>query len=257
MVVAHYHVPPHLLQYLDEDRCLLKASGIEWESLVEPHSGLFIVNHMPRKRPDGKKAYKAQSLEVRDSILAAPSVSQLLDYILILNRWDVLVRPKEGIVLPILASALQNLDHYAIFDASRFDRISPSQGVDQVADPNILVFFPLHLLSSYILQVVASISPVQTHQDLGRPGCLLVRFQQQGVAQLLYGLRLGTQSGPITLSCGDGSQDKVFEQQAGLSPMAPLSCRQALFPELPPVAALSQANILALQGTSSSSGNEL
>ena len=75
VVVAHYHVPPHLLQYLDEDRCLLKASGIEWESLVEPHSGLFIVNHMPRKRPDGKKAYKAQSLQVRDGILAAPSVN--------------------------------------------------------------------------------------------------------------------------------------------------------------------------------------
>ena len=168
--------------------------------------------------PTGKKYYKAQALEVRDGILTSPSIAQLLEFVLIWNRWDVLVRPKDGVNVAVLSSALQNLDNYAIVDACRNARVNPQRNVETVLDPQILVFFPLHLLPTYILSVVAAISPIQTHQDLGRPGSLLITLQIPGVARLMYGLRLGTSSGPISFSCGNGSQDALHEREAGLPP---------------------------------------
>ena len=254
VVIAHYHIPPSLLQHLEEDRPLLQENGIEWVAFGESQEGLYLVNHLPRKRVDGKKSYKAQALEVRDGILTSPSIAQLLEFVLIWNRWDVLVRPKEGVNVTILSSALQNLDNYAIIDACRNARVNPPRNVETVSDPQILVFFPLHLLPTYLLSVVAAISPVQTHQDLGRPGSLLITFQIPGIARLLYGMRLGTSSGPISFSCGDGSQDTIHEREAGLPPLAPLSARKEKFPATSVSAVLSSANLLAA-GTSPDLGN--
>ena len=95
VVIAHYLIPPSLLQHLEEDRPLLQENGIEWVAFGESQEGLYLVNHLPRKRADGKKSYKAQALEVRDGILTSPSIAQLLEFVLIWNRWDVLVRPKD------------------------------------------------------------------------------------------------------------------------------------------------------------------
>ena len=255
VVVAHYHVPPAILQCLDEDRQLLKDGGIEWNILPDNMDGLYVVNHRPTAHPGGKKGRKAHALEVRDGLLTCPSISQLLDSLVILNHWDVVVRPKLGVNTGALAASLENLDNYLLLDGASSARAFPSQKIGVCHDPDILVFYPLHLLPSYILSVAASISPVQSHQDLGKPGSLLVRFQQMGVATLLYGLRFGTPSGPISFSCGDGSQDAMHEKQAGLVPLAPLPVRQALFPCQPPAATLSLAN-LQLCGAVSGNGVE-
>jgi hypothetical protein len=252
VMIAHYHVPPLLLQALDEDRPLLKEGGVEWGILPADMEGLFVVNHRPQFRQDGKKAYKSHALEVRDGLLTSPSVSQLLESVLIIGQWDVLIRPKIGVHIPALASALQNLDHYLLHDASSFTQVYPDQKVGVCHDPDILVFYPLHLLSAYVLSIAASISPVQSHQDLGKAGSLLIRFQQTGIAGLLYGLRLSTPNGPISFTCGDGSQDAIHEQQLGLAPLAPLSARQTMFPSVAPMASLTHAN---LQAISAESGN--
>jgi hypothetical protein len=254
IAIAHYHVPPPILLCLEEDRDSLKLGGVDWIVLPDSQEGLFVVNHVPRRRPDGKRAFKASALEVRDGLLAAPSISSLLEFAIILNRWEVLIRPRDGVHAPLLSAALLNLDNYSLFDATTLTRIFPQQKMSVCSDPEILVFYPLHLLPQYVLSVVASISPILGHQDTGKAGSLLVRLQYPGVAPLLYGLRLGTNAGPISLTCGDSAQDAIWETQAGLPPAAHLSARQGMFPPPPSAALLNAENLQAL-ASSTSPGN--
>ena len=246
VTIAHYHIPPSRVALLEEDQDLLRSNGIEWGVLPPGQDGLFLVNHFPTRRTDGKKAYKCQALEVRDSLLSCPNISSLLEIILILNRWDVLVRPKEGVEIQALSSSLANLDNLAILDACHFSRISQSTPSRRYNPPEVLVHFPLHLLPSYILSVVASISPVDGHQDVGKSGTLLVRFSNQQVAQLLYGLQIPAAAGAITFSCGDGAHDAEWERRGGLPSRAPLNAWLALLPSVEALPVLNAANLSTL-----------
>ena len=246
VAIAHYHVPPQILFHLEEDRDSLKLGGIEWIALPASQDGLFVVNHVPRRRPDGKQVFKASALEVRDGVLAASSISDLLEFAIILNRWEVLIRPRDGVQVPLLSAALLNLDNYSLLDATTLTRIFPENKLHTCTDPDIFVFYPLHLLSQYVLSVVASISPIHGHQDSGKAGSVLVRFQYPGVAPLLYGLRMNTGTGPISFTCGDSTRDASWEQRAGLPPAAPLAARQGMFPPPPAAAQLNAVNLLAL-----------
>ena len=77
--------------------------------------GFYLLNHTPQRRPDGKRTYKAQAAEIRATVLACPGVHELLESLLILNRWDVIVRLKDGVVAELLAQALENLDNFFPF----------------------------------------------------------------------------------------------------------------------------------------------
>ena len=109
-----------------------------------------------------------------------------------------------------------------------------------VNPPDVIAFFPLHMLPSYVLTVAASISPVAHHQSLGQPGALLLRFQNPAIASVLYGLRMSSSAGALVFSCGLGSKDADWEKQQNLPPRATLSQRRLHFPGPPQ---LSQANV--------------
>ena len=144
-----------------------------------------------------------------------------------------------------------NLDNHSLLDATTMSKVYPSNKVQTCVDPDILVCFPLHLLSSYIISLASSIAPLQSHQEVGKPGTLLLRFQFPGVAPLLYGMRMSTTNGPISFTCGDGSTDAFWEPQAGFTPMAPLSERQCKLPPPSGPPSLTAENLQAL-----ASGNQ-
>ena len=247
VVIAHYHVPPNIVQFLDEDRESLHLGGIDWVALPEKLEGFFVVNHMPQRRKDTPRPFKCQALEVRDGILAAPSVSNLLEWVMILNRWDVLIKPRFGVEPSMLSGSLQNLDNYTLLDANQMSRVVPQPGLRCVEPPNILVFYPLHMVSSYVLSVVASIAAVESHQDSGKPGVLAIRFQSAHTASLLYGLRLSSTTGAVAFSCGLGAKDAEWETSMGLPPNASLAERKSQIIPLSEAPRLSVANLFSSQ----------
>ena len=87
--IAHYHVPPEIVQQLQEDTDMLRETGIEWGLMNEPLTGSLIVSHDPKGARGIGKPPRYPSPEVRDSLLAIPAISKLLACTLLLNKWDV------------------------------------------------------------------------------------------------------------------------------------------------------------------------
>jgi hypothetical protein len=217
--------------------------GIEWGPLPISLVGHYIVNHVPQGRAEGRRPYKSHAQEVRDGLLTSSSIADLLDSILILNRWDVLVLLRPSTDPEILASALSNLDNYILVDASTTSRVFPSTSTRTYDPPYALIQFPLHLLASFVLSSVSAITPILSHQEV-KPGSLLVCLQDPHAARPLYGLRLYSPQGSILITSGDGSLDSRHEAQLNLPPNAPLDIRRHLLSS-PPPPILSTANLLA------------
>lgn len=251
LAIAHYHVPHSILQHLNEDRDSLCEIGITWALLPDDMHGMFLVNHLPNRKLGSKRMQKSQALEVRDSILVAPSVSQLMDLTIILNRWDVLIRPAPGVLAPQLAETLKNLDNLALVDACQLTRILLS-GRQQIFDvPHILVMYPLHMTLDCVLSCATSLAPAERHQDLGTPGSVLLTLQNPECASILYGLKIVTQKGTIAFSSGSTMKDAASEKQHGLPPKAPWAARKVLIEKVlinQPPPRLSAANLSHVMG---------
>ena len=71
-VIAHYHVPPAILSFLEEDRPVFKDSGIEWVLLPTDLQGFYLFSHLPTRKKGPTRPFKSQAVEVRDGILSAP-----------------------------------------------------------------------------------------------------------------------------------------------------------------------------------------
>jgi hypothetical protein len=207
---------------------------------------MYLVSQQPFHH-SGAPRIKSEALDVRDGLLAATSVSSLLDVVMILSRWDVLIRPHPGVNLPFLADTLRNLDNFVITDAVKFRRVSSAFHSQRCQPPSLLLYFPLHFPIPTILHFVTSISPVTNHQDIGKPGQILLTFPHPRIALTLYGLQVATDAGAIKFTCGSGDGDAASETELGLPPRASLADRQALLSTLisesPP--RLSVANLLS------------
>ena len=55
VTIAHYHVPPSIVQNLTDDTDMLKEMGIEWAVMSEPFLGTLLISHVPRTFQPGKK----------------------------------------------------------------------------------------------------------------------------------------------------------------------------------------------------------
>ena len=200
---------------------------------------------------DGPIGYLLQpSREVRDSLLAAPSVASQFDVLIIFSRWDVLVRPVQGAYIPTLADTLRNLDNLTLTDAAQLTRVFANNSLRLCEPPGIFVHFPLHYSPEMVVRFVAGSFPFKRHQDLGIPGQLLLTFPVPKAAELLYGLQVSTGAGSITFTTGSGDKDAGWERAVCLPPCALLQDRQALLAAVRPEiehAPLSSSNLLALE----------
>lgn len=226
--IVHYHVPQKIINFLEEDREDLRGSGISWILLPNDLQGMYVISHIPKRTTPVKKTTKSQASEIRDAIMAAPSIATLLDFVIILNRWEVLTRPIEGVNIPMLADALRNLENYTLADAQRLQKVYPNSASQVCDPPQVLVFYPLHMSVEYVLRCVSMISSLQYHQDFGNPGVLLVTLQSADHAPLLYGLTIQTGKGSIAFTSGMEEKDAQAESSLGLKRNAPLLDRKPL-----------------------------
>jgi hypothetical protein len=248
LIIAHYHVGPSILDHLVEDRDVLASLGINWAILPPDTQGLYLISHLPRFGGGSERAFKRQALEVRDGLLCAPSIGSLFDLVMVFSRWDVLIRPATGVSIPLLADSVRNLDNYTLTEVTRMARIYPNDQWQKCDPPNAFICFPLHLSPEMVLRLLVDICPVTRHQDVGKPGQLLVTFDSPKVAQILYGLKLPTSSGAISITCGSGDGDAQWEKELALSPQAPLPMRRNLLDHVAQdPARLCAANLMSLQ----------
>lgn len=251
--IAHYHVPSSILQKLQEDKEELKEVGVEWGVMAEPLEGSLIINHSPRKFNAGGKPSKHPSPEVRDCLLAIPAIARLLECTLLLNKWDVWVRPCPGVAVDLLAAQLGNLDDLVITDATQLNKVRGPKGPISVSPPDVLVSFPARLLPTAALAQVARLVPVLSHQPTNRPGLLRVRVSSSEIASLMYGVILVSCHGTIRMTSGTDQMDTQWERSHGLQRAADWESRLPLLQPLltaPPT--LSAENLLGLQAMSSS-----
>ena len=253
--IAHYHVPPEIVQQLQEDTDILRETGIEWGIMNAPLTGTLIVSHDPKGARGGGKPARYPSPEVRDSLLAIPAIAKLLECTLLLNKWDVWVRPCDGIALDIFAAQLRNLDDLSVTDAAQLLRVQGPKGAPVASPPDVLVSFPARLLPRTVLGQLSQLFPVISHQPTQRPGLLLLRVPSQDVAVLLYGAVLSTPVGSITLTSGTDAGDTQYEQLCGLERGAPWEARLPLLRALDlPGPSLTSESLLGLAASSTQHG---
>jgi hypothetical protein len=252
VTIAHYHVPPSIVQNLTEDADMLKEMGIEWAVMSEPLLGTLLISHVPRTFRPGKKALKQQSSEVRDSLLAIPAVANLLECTILVNKWDVWTRPSSGVAIDLLAAQLRNLDDLMATDAAQLMRISGPMGPPTVSPPNVLASFPARLLPTTVLAALSQLLPITSHQATERPGLLLIRVATPEVASLLYGAVVSCGHGSVTLTSGTDSGDSQWEQSQGLQRGASWEERQSLLAPLTVTHPLTAESLLGLQASNSS-----
>ena len=165
-------------------------------------------------------------------------------------RWDVLIKPSPGVQVPQLADALHNLDNLVLTETTTMARVFPNDQLRTCDPPTAIVFFPLHIAPKLALQTVVNICPVVHHQDVGKPGQFIVTFEHKEIAQLLYGLRIPTSQGAITITCGSGEQDAKWETAMSLHSQAPISERRAHLSALAPaIGRLCAANLTTASHT--------
>jgi hypothetical protein len=214
--IAHYHVPPYVVQHLMDDKAALQEVGIEWAVMNEPLTGSFIVNHLPRTFGGKGKATKHQSPEVRDSLLAIPSIAQLLESVILISKWDVWIRPYPGVAIDLLAAQVHNLDNLCITDAAQLLKVHGPKGAPTVSPPSVLASFSARLLPTTVLAHLSRLLPIASHQQTHRPGLLLLRMAVPEVASLVYGVVLPSPHGSITLTSGTDVEDTRWETSLGL-----------------------------------------
>ena len=230
--IADYHVPPFIVERLSENSRNLTEYGVDWAILNEPLGGSFTVNHQPRKFQPGKPTKKRPSPEVRDSLLVVPAIAGLLDSVILLNKWDVWIRPHAGVDVALLAAQLQNLDDLAITDAAQLMRVRLPTGPLSVSPPDVLASFPARILPTTVIAEISQLVPVLSHQPTHRPGLLLLQVGSREIATLLYGAKVPTRQGFITLTTGTDTGDTQWETSHGLSRGASLLDRQPLLSAL-------------------------
>lgn len=251
--IAHYHVPCSIVEKLQEDKDELKEVGVEWGVMAEPLAGSLIINHSPRKFNAGGKPSKHPSPEVRDCLLAIPTIARLLECTLLLNKWDVWVRPCPGVAVDLLAAQLRNLDDLLITDATQLNKIRGPVGPISVSPPDVLISFPARLLPTAALAQVSRLVPVLSHQPTDRPGLLRVRISSPEVASMVYGVVLVSSYGSIRMTSGTDQMDTQWERSHGFQRAADWGSRLSLLQPLlvtPPP--LSAETLLGLQAASSS-----
>lgn len=248
--IAHYHVPPSVVQHLQEDSEGLREIGIEWAILTEPLTGTLIINHSPKRFSPGVKASKHQSPEIRDSLLAIPSIAKLLECSILLNKWDVWVRPSPGIAVELFAAQVRNLDDLTVTDAAQLKTVKGPVGPPTVSPPDILVSHPARLLPTSVIARVASFVPVASHQPTHRPGLMLIRLASTEAATILYGSTIPSPFGTITITSGTDIGDTHWEKSHSLARCAPMERRQQLLSalEMPPPP-LTAESLLGLQAS--------
>ena len=230
--IADYHIPPSIVQRLVEDTEMLKASGIEWAVLCEPISGSFIINHQPRKFQVGQKFQKRPSTEVQDSLLAIPAIAKLLESTILLNKWDVWARPYPGVAIEFLAAQLQNLDDLGMACAAQQLKIRAPTGPPTVSPPDVLAVFPARVLPTTVIATISQLVPLVQHQQMHRPGLLLLRLASPEIATIVYGTKICSPQGAIFLTTGTDSSDTQWEKYHGLSRGAPWEERKPLLSTL-------------------------
>jgi hypothetical protein len=245
--IAHYHVPPFVVRNLRDNSAALSEAKIEWAVLNEPLNGSFIVNHLPRTFGGKGKMTKHQSPEVRDALLAIPSIAQLLESVILINKWDVWIRPYQGVAIELLASQVQNLDNLSITDAAQLLKVRGPMGPPTVSPPSVLASFSARLLPTSVLAQLSRLMPIVSHQQTHRPGLLLLRMASPEVASLMYGVVVPSPHGSITLTAGSDAEDTRWERSLGLERSASWDERQHLIQmaDIPPP--LSAASLLGQQ----------
>ena len=228
--IADYHVPPSIVAHLVEDSEMLKESGIHWAILCEPLAGSLIINHQPRKA--GQKFLKRPSPEVQDSLLAIPAIAKLLENTILLNKWDVWARPHPGVAVEFLAAQLQNLDDLGVACAAQQLRIRAPMGPPTVSPPDVLAVFPARVLPTTVIAIISQLIPLVQHQQMHRPGLLLLRLASPKVATIVYGTKLSSPQGSIFLTTGTDLGDTQWEKSHGLSRGASWDDRQPLISTL-------------------------
>ena len=255
--IAHYHVPPLIVQHLTEDTDALREVGIEWAVVAEPLNGSYIVNHQPRTFA---KNSKHEAPEVRDSLLAVGPIAKLLENTILIGKWDVWIRPFPGVAIDVLAAQVRNLDNLTITDAAQLLKVQGPRGPLSVSPPSVLASFSARLLPTTVITQLSRLLPIASHQQTQRPGLLLLRMATPGVASLVYGVVLPSTHGSITLTSGSESEDTRWETSHGLGRGASWDERQPLleamdvFPLLSAETLLGhQASLPKVQSASSSS----
>ena len=257
--IADYHVPPFIVQRLAENTQILREYGVEWAVMSDSVAGSFIVNHLPRKSQPGSKPLKRPSPEVRDSLLAVPAIAELLGNVILLSKWDVWIRPHPGVSIELLAAQLQNLDDLQMTDAAQMLKVRVSSGPPSVSPPDVLASYPARILPTTVVAEISQLIPVVSHQPTQKPGLLLLRVQNAELATIMYGVKVPTRHGFITLTTGIDSGDTFWEKSHNLSRGASLEDRKPLIAAHgAPFPPLTKESLMGLQASlPHSSGNEM
>ena len=252
VAIAHYHVPPHIIEFLVEDTPSLNELGIRWGILG--HNRGYVVNHLPRggKHSSGKP-FKCQADEILDTLLTPPTISRLFACTLALNRWDVYVELQAGVDPQALADSLLSLDNLLLMDAATQLVIHPSSSRKVVDPPLLFLACPPTLLLQYALDQVGLLTSVRHHQPLERPGHALISFEHTNAAKILAGCHIHCAGvGTIILTTGSQEKDTQLTNEMHIPIYAPLSDRK------PHLASLGRS-LLSLENVavlSSDQGNE-
>ena len=113
-------------------------------------------------------------------------ISKQFEFLVCLNKFDLLALVKDELTLSGLASELDHLSKFQVISALSQERVSPYAQLKAVQPPYVIVRFPPSFSVSQVLRVV-EFGPIDTHQTFPNTCTVLIRYRHAASATFSYG----------------------------------------------------------------------
>ena len=240
--VYDFHVPLEVLAKFYEEQMALADMDVHFGLL---HSSIkeasVIVTHQPPFRKGAPRRSKMPANEIRTAIEMNPHLKKKLEFVIFLNKYDVLVMVKEDILLQPTIQEIEELGDMLVISAVTHQRVHARDVVRSVEASYALVRFSPAFSVPDVLQSVATFGPVHSHQLFQQAGLLLIRYQANESAYAAFGATL---PGPVFITSGSVSMDLTTSltdrlERLRLAPLPPPQLNESNLAAIPPMSSLN------------------